>query len=112
MDWAAFIRAHNLEHSMSRRDNCHDNGVAERSFFSLKRERIRRRTSKNREEARKDVFDNVEMFYNPARNQVRNGILYPVEFKRQQILKAEGVQNLGATQSAENQVSCQTISYH
>ena len=28
MDWAVFIRAHNLEHSMSRRDNCHDNAVA------------------------------------------------------------------------------------
>ena len=25
IDWAAFIRAHNLEHSMSRRGNCHDN---------------------------------------------------------------------------------------
>jgi putative transposase len=34
MDWAAFLRAHNLEHSMSRRGNCHDNAVAE-SFFLL-----------------------------------------------------------------------------
>ena len=24
-DWAAFLRAHNIEHSMSRRGNCHDN---------------------------------------------------------------------------------------
>jgi len=37
------------------------------------------------------VFDYVEMFYNPVRNQVRNGMLSPVEFERQQILKAEGV---------------------
>ena len=57
MDWAAFIRAHNLEHSMSRRGNCHDNAVAESFFSSLKRERIRRRTYKSREEARQDVFD-------------------------------------------------------
>ena len=91
MDWAAFIRAHNLEHSMSRRGNCHDNAVAESFFTSLKRERIRRRTYKNREEARQDVFDYVEMFYNPVRKQVRNGMLSPVEFERQQILKAEGV---------------------
>jgi transposase InsO family protein len=40
MDWAAFIRAHNLEHSMSRRGNCHDKAVAESFFSSLKRERI------------------------------------------------------------------------
>jgi putative transposase len=92
MDWAAFIRAHNLEHSMSRRGNCHDNAVAESFFSSLKRERIRRRTYKTREEARQDVFDYVEMFYNPVRKQVRNGMLSPAEFERQQILKAEGVQ--------------------
>ncbi len=42
-------------------------------------------------EARQDVFDYVEMFYNPVRKQVRNGMLSPVEFERQQILKAEGV---------------------
>ena len=92
MDWAAFIRAHNLEHSMSRRGNCHDNAVAESFFSSLKRERIRRRTYKTREEARQDVFDYIEMFYNPVRKQVRNGMLSPLECERQQILKAEGLQ--------------------
>ena len=91
LDWAAFIRAHNLEHSMSRRGNCHDNAVAESFFSSLKRERIRRRTYKTREEARQDVFDYIEMFYNPVRKQVRNGMLSPAQFERQQILKAEGV---------------------
>ena len=91
MDWVAFIRAHNLEHSMSRRGNCHDNAVAESFFSSLKRERIRRRTYKTREEARQDVFDYVEMFYNPVRKQVRNRMLSPIEFERQQFLKAEGV---------------------
>ena len=69
----------------------HDNAVAESVFASRKRERIRRRTYKSREEARRDVFDYVEMFYNPVRKQVRNGMLSPVEFERQQILKAEGV---------------------
>ena len=47
---------------MSRRGNCHDNAVAESFFSSLKRERIRRRTYKTREEARQDVFDYIEMF--------------------------------------------------
>jgi putative transposase len=91
MDWAAFIRAHNLEHSMSRRGNCHDNTVAESFFASLKRERIRRRTYKTREEARQDVFDYVEIFHNPVRKQVRNGMLSPAKFERQQVLNAEGV---------------------
>lgn len=52
MDWAAFIRGHNLEQSMSQRGNCHDNVVAESFFSSLKRERIPRRSYKTREEAR------------------------------------------------------------
>ena len=57
----------------------------------LKRERIRRRTNKTREEARQDVFDYVEMFYNPVRKHVRNRMQSPVEFERLRTLKAEGV---------------------
>jgi putative transposase len=91
MDWAAFTRAHNLEHSMSRRGNCHDNAVAESFFNLLKRERIRRRTYKTREEARQDVFDYIEMFYNPVRKHVRNGMLSPVEFERQQAMQKQSV---------------------
>jgi len=90
-DWSAFLRVHNLEHSMSRRGNCLDNAVAESFFNLLKRERIRRRTCKTRAEARKDVFDYIEMFYNPKRKHVRNGMQSPVDFERQQVMTAEGV---------------------
>ena len=90
-DWASFLKAHNLEHSMSRRGNCHDNAVAESFFSALKRERIRRRTYKTRDEARQDVFDYIEMFYNPKRKHGRNGMLSPAEFERQQKTRAEGV---------------------
>jgi putative transposase len=91
MDWTSFLKHHNLEHSMSRRGNCHDNAVAESLFNLLKRERIRRRTYKTRAEARGDVFDYIEMFYNPKRKHVRNGMLSPVEFEQQQDVKTEGV---------------------
>ncbi|MCP1167329.1 IS3 family transposase [Limimaricola litoreus] len=91
MDWAAFLKAHDLEHSMSRRGNCHDNAVAESFFNLLKRERIRRRTYRTREEARRDVFDYIEMFYNPKRKHARNGMLSPVDFEWQQKLRHEGV---------------------
>lgn len=91
MDWASFLRAHNLDHSMSRRGNCHDNAVAESFFNLLKRERIRRQVYKSRAEARQDVFDYIEMFYNSKRKHVRNGMLSPVEFERQQKMNAEGV---------------------
>jgi len=90
-DWASFLRAHNLEHSMSRRGNCHDNAVAESFFNLLKRERIRRRTYRTRSEARQDVFDYIEMFYNPKRKHTTNGMLSPVEFERQRKTRTEGV---------------------
>ena len=90
-DWASFLKAHNLEHSMSRRGNCHDNAVVESFFNLLKRERIRRRTYKTRAEARQDVFDYIEMFYNPKRKHARNGMLSPVEFERQTNARTEGV---------------------
>ena len=69
---------------MSRRGNCHDNAVAESFFNLLKRERIRRRVYRSRDEARQDVFDYIEMFYNPKRKHVRNGMLSSVEFEKQQ----------------------------
>lgn len=57
---------------MSRRGNCRDNAVAESFFQLLKRERIRRRTYATREQARQDVFDYIEMFYNPKRRHGSN----------------------------------------
>ena len=66
---------------MSRRGNCHDNAVAESFFQLLKRERIRRRTYPIRDDARRDVFDYLEMFYNPKRKHTNNGMLSPVDFE-------------------------------
>jgi putative transposase len=90
-DWASFLRTHNLEHSMSRCGNCHDNAVAESFFNLLKRERIRRRTYKSLAEARQDVFNYIEMFYNPKGKHTKNGMLSPVNFERQQKTIPEGV---------------------
>lgn len=91
IEWASFLKAHNLEHSMSRRGNCHDNAVAESFFNLLKRERIRRKVYKTREEARQDVFDYIEMFYNPRRKHVRNKMLSPNDFERQYKTREQGV---------------------
>ena len=91
MDWASFLKQHNLEHSMSRRGNCHDNAVAESFFNLLKRERVRRETYRTRAEARQDVFDYIEMFYNPQRKHVRNGMLSPVQFEQNHKMKTKSV---------------------
>ena len=91
-EWRAFLRQHNLQASMSRRGNCHDNAVAESFFQLLKRERIQRKIYATREDARADVFEYIEMFYNPKRRHTNNGMLSPVDFEtRQQILNKAGV---------------------
>src|SRR5690606_7761405 len=53
----------NMQPSMSRRGNCHDNAVAESFFSNLKKEKIRRIKYKTRADARQDVFNYIEMFY-------------------------------------------------
>ena len=52
---------------MSRRGNCHDNAVAKSFFQLLKCERIRRQIYPTRQDARANVFNYMEMFYNPKR---------------------------------------------
>lgn len=91
IDWNSFLKQHNLEHSMSRRGNCHDNAIAENFFSLLKRERIRRKNYRTRDEARSDVFDYIEMFYNPKRKHANNGMLSPINFEKQQEMKMPSV---------------------
>lgn len=86
-EWQAFLAKHNLEASMSRRGNCHDNAVAESFFQLLKRERIRRRTYATRKSARDDIFDYIEFFYNPKRKHGNNKMLSPIDFEKQQLWK-------------------------
>ena len=90
-EWQDFLKTHNLSCSMSRRGNCHDNAVAESFFQWLKRERIKRRIYATRDEARSDVFDYIEMFYNPIRRHGSNDGLSPVEFERQFIFQQQSV---------------------
>ena len=90
-DWQDFCKAHNLQQSMSRRGNCHDNAVAESFFQLLKRERIKRRTYATREEGRADVFDYIEMFYNPKRRHNSSGGLSPVNYEKQYSQRQQSV---------------------
>jgi len=67
--------------SMSRRGNCHDNAVAESFFQLLKRERIRRRVFETRNQAREEIFDYIEVFYNRQRRHSFTNGMSPVNFE-------------------------------
>jgi putative transposase len=81
-DWHRFCRDNGLKPSMSRRGNCWDNAVVESFFGSLKKERIRRKIYQTRDEARQDLFDYIEMFYNPKRRHSYVGGVSPEAFER------------------------------
>jgi len=90
-DWADFLMENGLEGSMSRRGNCHDNAVAESFFQLLKRERIRQKIYSTRDEARSDIFDYIEIFYNAKRRHGSNNQLSPVEYEMRYQQQLESV---------------------
>lgn len=72
---------HGVTCSMSRSGNVWDNAAMESFFSSLKTERTARKVYRTRDEARADVFDYIERFYNPKRRHSTIGYLSPMEFE-------------------------------
>jgi putative transposase len=69
--------------SMSRSGNVWDNAAMESFFSSLKTERIARKTYRTRNQAKAEVFDYIERFYNPTRRHSTLGYISPMDFERQ-----------------------------
>lgn len=90
-DWRRFLTDNNLEASMSRKGNCHDNAVAESFFSLLRRERIKRKIYKTRNEGRADIFNYIEFFYNPVRRHGYNNGLSPMAYEKQYFEKLSAV---------------------
>lgn len=72
---------HGVTCSMSRAGNVWDNAAMESFFSSLKTERTARTTYRTRAQAKADVFDYIERFYNPKRRHSTLGYLSPMEFE-------------------------------
>jgi putative transposase len=70
--------------SMSRAGEVWDNSAMESFFSSLKTERTARKVYRTREQARADVFDYIERFYNPTRRHSTLGYVSPIEFEKAQ----------------------------
>ncbi|MET3703556.1 putative transposase [Citrobacter sp. UYEF32] len=66
---------------MSLRGNHHDNAVAESFFLLLKRERIKKKIYGTRDEARRDIFDYIEMSYNSERQHGSSEQMPPAEYE-------------------------------
>ena len=73
---------HGVTCSLSRSGNVWDNAVMESFFSSLKVERVDRKLYRTRDQARADVSDYIERFYNPRRRHSTIGYLSPMEFEQ------------------------------
>jgi putative transposase len=81
-DFQRLLAAQGIVCSMSRRGDCWDNAAMESFFSSLKTERTNRRHYAPRDEARADVFDYIERFYNPRRRHSTLGYVSPVDYEK------------------------------
>ena len=77
----SLLRENGITCSMSRAGEVWDNSAMESFFSSIKTERISRKTYRTREQARADVFDYIERFYNPTRRHSTLGYVSPVQFE-------------------------------
>lgn len=87
-DYQRVLKEHGMHCSMSRKGDCWDNAVAESFFGSLKTERVRRKRYRTRDEARRDIFEYIEVFYNRVRLHSSLGYLAPAQFEAVALAKA------------------------
>lgn len=85
-EFQQLLKSQGITCSMSRRGECWDNAAMESIFSTLKTERCARTFYETREQARADVFDYIERFYNPFRKHSKLDYLSLVRFEERQRL--------------------------
>ena len=80
-DYQRLLATHGIDCSMSRKGNCWDNAVVESFFHTLKVELVHHRRYLTRDEARQDIFEWIEVFYNRQRRHSTLGYRSPAEFE-------------------------------
>ncbi|MGR6781224.1 IS3 family transposase [Moritella viscosa] len=90
-DYLALMKEHKLVPSMSRRGNCHDNAVAESFFATIKKHIIKKKIYSTRNDAKAEIFNFIEMFYNPKKRHSHTGGVSPAKFEETYYSKLETV---------------------
>ena len=85
-NFKALLAQHEFTGSMSKKGDCWDNAVAESFFHTLKVELIHRMKFRTREEAKRKIFEYVEMYYNRKRSHSTLGYLSPFEYEKSFVL--------------------------
>jgi len=82
------LNAHGITQSMSSTGNCYDNAMAESFFATLKKGHVFAERFQTREQARRMIFEYLEVFYNRVRRHSSLGYKSPVAFEQQHLILA------------------------
>lgn len=82
-DVRQLLMRHNMRQSMSSAGSCYDNAITETFFHTLKTELIYWERYETREQARRSIFEYIEVFYNRQRLHSALGYKTPIEFEQQ-----------------------------
>ena len=80
-DYRSMVTKYNFVQSMSGKGNCYDNAVMELFFKTLKTELVYGQTYLTRDEAKKSIFEYIEVYYNRKRMHSALGYMSPEEFE-------------------------------
>lgn len=80
-EYQRLLAEHGIRCSMSAKGECYDNAVVESFFHTLKVEQVHHRRYRSREEARQDLFEWIEVFYNRQRYHSTLGYRSPAEYE-------------------------------
>jgi transposase InsO family protein len=80
-DYRRLLQEHGIACSMSAAGDCYDNAVMESFFKTLKSELVYQQEYQTREQARRSIFEYIEVFYNRKRLHSSLGYVSPVEFE-------------------------------
>jgi len=86
-DYGDLLKSYGMQMSMSRKGDCWDNAVMESFFGTLKKELIHNRRYRTRAEARQDIFEFIEVFYNRERLHSSLGYMSPADYEKQIAVK-------------------------
>jgi len=82
-DYGDLLKSYGMQMSMSRKGDCWDNAVMESFFGTLKKELVHHRKYRTRAEARQDIFEFIEVFYNRERLHSSLGYMSPAAYEKQ-----------------------------
>jgi len=80
--FTSMLQKHGVTISMSARGNCYDNAVVESFFHTLKTECTNHSTYQTRDQAKQEIFDYVELFYNGQRKHSYLDYMTPLQFEK------------------------------